>query len=161
MSPFELRLATQTDAEACALLHISCWREVYAPLASPELLELRLADTERWVRAWQVQLDQGPTHWVAVHDSELVGFGVSGPSRDEDPPTPRELYALYVRAAWHGTGIGAALLDRTVANEPCSLWVLEANARARAFYARHGFVVDGEREKYAALDVWEVRMVRP
>jgi GNAT superfamily N-acetyltransferase len=160
MSQFEVRLATQADAEACALLHISCWREVYAPLASPELLELRLADTERWLRAWQGQLDEGPPHWVAVHDDELVGFGVGGPSRDEDPPAPWELYALYVRAAWHGTGVGQALLERAIPDDACSLWVLEANARARAFYARNGFEPDGAREKYAALDVWEVRMVR-
>jgi hypothetical protein len=40
------------------------------------------------------------------------------------------------------------------------VWVLEANARARAFYRRHGFEADGAREHFAALDAWEIRMVR-
>lgn len=44
---------------------------------------------------------------------------------------------------------------------PAELWVLEGNARALAFYARNGFVVDGER-KPTGFDTGgdELHMVR-
>ena len=51
----------------------------------------------------------------------------------------RELYALYVLAEAHGTGVADALLARAVGDGPCRLWVLAVNGRARAFYRRHGF----------------------
>ena len=83
-----------------------------------------------------------------------------GPSREDDGATPQELYAIYVRAAWWGTGLGQALWDAVRPDAACSLWVLEDNARAQAFYRRNGFVPDGARELYAGLDAWEIRMVR-
>jgi ribosomal protein S18 acetylase RimI-like enzyme len=97
---------------------------------------------------------------VAEAGGELVGFSVVGPGRDEDAPAPTELYAIYARATWWGSGLGQLLWDAVDPDEPCSLWVLEANDRARAFYRRNGFVADGAREHYSGLDAWEIRMVR-
>ncbi len=71
-----------------------------------------------------------------------------------------ELYAIYVRASWHGTGVGQALLDATIGDLACSVWVLENNPRAHAFYARNGFVADGLTEYDERLDAAEVRLVR-
>jgi len=62
-----------------------------------------------------------------------------------------ELYALYVHPAWWSTGTGRALMDHVLARVcmagyACiTLWVLEANARARCFYQRAGFAPDGAR----------------
>ena len=92
--------------------------------------------------------------------ANAVGFAVAGPSREDDPPTPYELYAIYTRAAWWGSGLGQTLWDAVRPDGPCSLWVLEANARAQGFYRRNGFAPDGARELYAGLDGWEIRMVR-
>jgi ribosomal protein S18 acetylase RimI-like enzyme len=94
-------------------------------------------------------------------DGELVGFAVVGPSRDDQAPAAEELYALYTRASWWGSGLGQALWDAVAPEASCSLWVLEANARAQGFYRRNGFVADGAREHYDSLDAWEIRMVRP
>jgi GNAT superfamily N-acetyltransferase len=156
-----LRPAVPADAEAGAALHAACWREAYAPLVDAHLLEERLSDTDRWVAAWRTQLAVGPPRVLAEVDGELVGFAVVGPSRDEDVVAPTELYALYVRAAWWGTGLGGALWDAVRPDAVCSLWVLEANERAQSFYRRRGFVADGAREPYAGLDAWEIRMVGP
>ena len=52
-----------------------------------------------------------------------------------------ELYALYVHPARWSTGTGRALMDQVLAKvraagyASITLWVLEANARARRFYA--------------------------
>jgi ribosomal protein S18 acetylase RimI-like enzyme len=156
-----IRGAVPDDAEAGARLHVACWREAYGPHVDPEVLEDRLADSGRWVEAWRHQLAEGPPRVVAEAHGELVGFAVAGPSRDEDAGSAaQEIYAIYARAAWWGTGLGQELLDRVLPVESCSLWVLEANARAQAFYRRNGFEPDGAREHYAGLDAWELRMVR-
>ncbi|HEY0949156.1 GNAT family N-acetyltransferase [Nocardioides sp.] len=156
-----LRAAGAGDAEAGAALHRACWREAYGPYVDPLLLDQRLADADRWVASWRHQLASGPPRVLAEADGELIGFAVAGPARDADPPAPIELYAIYTRAAWWGTGLGRRLWEAVRPERPCSLWVLEANARARAFYARLGFAADGARELYAGLDAWEIRMVRP
>lgn len=148
------------DAVACAAMHAACWRESYGPYVDARLLEERLVDTDRWVAAWSRQLASGPPRLLAEADGELVGFAVAGPCRDEEPVTPSELYALYTRASWWGTGLGQALWEAVRPAGGCSLWVLEANARAQAFYRRNGFAPDGAREHYADLDALEIRMVR-
>jgi GNAT superfamily N-acetyltransferase len=155
-----LRPAVLADAEAGAALHAACWREAYGPLVDPDRLAERLADTDRWVAAWRAQLTDGPPRVLAEVAGGLLGFAVVGPSRDEDEAAD-ELYALYVRARWWGTGLGAALWAAVRPDTACSLWVLEANQRAQSFYRRQGFVADGAREHYAGLDAWEIRMVRP
>ena len=155
-----IRRAVPDDAEAGARLHVACWREAYGPHVDPAVLEERLADADRWVAAWRHQLAAGPPRVVAEADGELVGFAVAGPSRDEDAAAAREIYAIYARAAWWGTGVGQELLDRVLTVGSCSLWVLEANVRAQAFYRRNGFEPDGAREHYAGLAAWELRMVR-
>lgn len=53
--------------------------------------------------------------------------------------------ALYLAPAARGQGIGGRLLAAAQAAAPrLRLWTFEANGRARAFYARHGFV-EGRR----------------
>lgn len=156
-----LRDADPGDAEAGAALHRNCWREAYGGLAiDPALLQARLADVGRWVRSWRSQLESGPPRVVAEAEGELIGFAVAGPSRDPEPPVADELYAVYVRRLWYGTGVGQALMDAVLGAQPASVWVLEDNARARRFYARNGFTEDGARDWYADLGAWEVRMVR-
>jgi GNAT superfamily N-acetyltransferase len=157
----ELRTAVPADAQVGAALHAACWREAYGPHVDAALLEERLADTGRWVAAWTRHLIDGPPRVLAEADGELVGFAVVGANRDPDAPAPAELYAIYTRESWWGSGLGAALWDAVAPTEPCSLWVVEANARAQAFYRRQGFVTDGAREHYAGLDAWEIRMIRP
>ncbi|RYP85396.1 GNAT family N-acetyltransferase [Nocardioides guangzhouensis] len=155
----DLRPATPDDAAAGARLHLACWREAYGPLVDPALLEAAL-DEDRWTRRWREQVADGPPRLLAVHDDEPVGFVTCGPARHEDAPLPFELYAVYVRAAWHGTGVAQALLDAGLGDRSAYLWVLEGNARARRFYARNGFVADGGRQHYRPLDAWELRMLR-
>ena len=44
-----------------------------------------------------------------------------------------------------GTGVADRLVDELVGERDATLWVVEGNARARAFYARRGFVDEGGR----------------
>ena len=90
----------------------------------------------------------------------LVGFASAGPCRDDDAPARRELYGLYVEAGSRGTGLADLLVERVLRGRDASLWVLDDNPRARAFYARHGFTPDGHRAVHDATGAPEVRLVR-
>ena len=116
----------------------------------------------------------------ASETSGIVGYASFGPERDVlDMPWPypltpagsdgevAELYALYVHPAWWSTGTGRALMDHVLAKVGAAgytcitLWVLEANARARRFYQRAGFTPDGARHVLDDLGgVTEVRYRR-
>lgn len=71
--------------------------------------------------------------WVRrmTDESGVAGFI----ARDGD-----RIHALYVHPRARGRGVGSALLnDAKAAHHRLELWVLQANAAARAFYAAHGF----------------------
>jgi putative acetyltransferase len=54
---------------------------------------------------------------------------------------------LYVDAAFHGKGIGSALLRKAQESEPAlSLWAFQRNGEARRFYERKGFRVVRETD---------------
>jgi GNAT superfamily N-acetyltransferase len=162
----EIRRATVDDAEAGAWCHLLCWREAYDGLVEPGLLAERTSDIDRRLERWTIAVAEG-RWWIAVNpdpeaalEDQVVGIASAGQGRDDDAPTPLELYAIYARKAWWGTGLGGRLLEVAIGKEPASLWVLEGNDRARAFYRRHGFVEDGTRVDEPYFDVPEIRMVR-
>ena len=59
-----------------------------------------------------------------------------------------------------GTGLADGLLTQLVGDRDATLWVVEGNARARRFYTRLGFVVEGARTEHDATGTPEIRMVR-
>lgn len=62
----------------------------------------------------------------------------------------------------HGSGVGQALLDAAIGDAPAYLWRAADNARAAAFSARNGFVLDGTRtvQTFGTERIDAVRMVR-
>ncbi|MDJ0826856.1 MAG: GNAT family N-acetyltransferase [Rhodobacter sp.] len=73
------------------------------------------------------------------------------------------VHALYLRPAVRGQGHGKRLLDWAKARSPnLTLWTFQANAGARAFYAREGFreveMTDGAGNDEGVPDV---RLVWP
>jgi len=71
-----------------------------------------------------------------------------GPTRDNDTDIPLQLFALYVRAGYWGTGVGYALFEQAVGDRAVSLWVLANNERAISFYERQGFRLDGMLDEH-------------
>jgi len=156
-----IRAATLDDAEAAAACHIACWREAYAGVVAPDVLAQRTSDlTERTAR-WRHIIASFPPRCLAVAEAgDVVGFSAAGPGRDDDVDVELELYALYVRAVHHGTGLADRLLRQAIGDAPAYLWVFEANPRARAFYARHRFDPDGVRKLDPFFEEPDIRMVR-
>jgi GNAT superfamily N-acetyltransferase len=164
----EIRPAGVADAEAGAWCHLQCWQEAYADLVDPAKLAERTADLETRIKRWTTAAeDGGMPRWIALNPDpqapvreRVIGFVAVRPNRDEDAPTPLEVQAIYTRKAWWGTGLGSRLMEIAIGNQPASLWVLEGNERALAFYHRKGFVADGTVADDPFFGVTELRMVR-
>ena len=150
-----VRPAVAGDAERLVALHVDCWDDAYTGLMPQRVLDDFRSSAPERVERWRAIVARGDT-LVAERAGELVGFASQGPGRGE--PGGLELYALYARATWWGTGLGAALLTGSLGDRPAYLWVLEGNARAIAFYEKHGFRLDGGVEDEA--EGRHLRMVR-
>jgi GNAT superfamily N-acetyltransferase len=109
-----VRPVRDVDAEALGRVHATCWHETYDHLISRAALES--VSARRMAELWTHWMNQGPDYvqYAALVNGEIVGFAGAGPARDDDAPRPRELYFLYLLAAWHGTGIGQRLFDAVV-----------------------------------------------
>jgi GNAT superfamily N-acetyltransferase len=145
-----------------AVVNVRCWQETYRGLVSDAVLDDPgfVGARERfWTAALTDERHRENRTAVAERDGELVGIAMSGPPLDAGAAWTRQLYVLYVYAADHGTGAGAALLEAVVdREETVALWVADPNPRAQAFYRKHGFVPDGTAQ--VEDGVRDIRMVR-
>jgi GNAT superfamily N-acetyltransferase len=132
--PRLLRPATAGDVEAVAALWHVGWREAHeghvpdALARHRTLAALRRRVGEDLAAIHVVSGDEGPAGFVTVHDDEVE--------------------QLYVAPAARGTGVAARLLDHAEAviaerHDRAWLAVVGANARARGFYARQGWIDAG------------------
>jgi GNAT superfamily N-acetyltransferase len=141
----QLRLARSADALAVETIRVRGWQAAYRHILPPAELDALRIDATRWHERFETP----PAGWatfVAEVDAAVVGFATIGPSRDEQGLG--ELYALYVEPSTWSQGTGRKLiaraeeeLARTYAE--AALWVLTANGRARRFYERAGWQLDG------------------
>jgi len=131
-----LRPARPEDAAACATI-FNAWIDAtdWMPrVHPPEAVERHFRETVLPTRAVT----------VAERAGEVVGFV----ARAE-----RHVEGLYIAARARRQGLGSALLGVAKAASPggLTLWTFAANAAARAFYARQGFVelrrTDGDNEE--------------
>jgi ribosomal protein S18 acetylase RimI-like enzyme len=168
------------DADAIAATQVRTWQVGYAGIVPDDVLAgldvSGWAQRRRW--AFTDPVRGQSTVLVAVDPlDEVVGFVDVGRYRSQDDHNDLdertgEVYAIYVHPDHWRNGVGRALLDAGIAtldaagHRPIRLWVFDANARARRFYERHGFVADGERTSYTVrrpsgedVDLDEIRYV--
>jgi GNAT superfamily N-acetyltransferase len=152
-----VRPATAADAEAIGAVQERGWQVAYRHIFP--VAELRRGGFIQ-VERWRARLADPPPGWatfVVEHDGRVIGFASVGPSRDERGLG--ELYAIYVHPEAWSTGAGRALIEQCEEElgsryDEATLWVLEDNPRARAFYERGGWLPDGARK---AEERWGVR----
>ena len=166
-----IRSASAADAAQIAAVMRDSWFAAYDGIIAPAIIDratapdggARIRQSFR-IRPWQRMIAAVARRRAPQAQPRIVGYASFGPERDVlDMPWPypltpagsagevAELYALYVHPAWWSTGTGRALMDQVLAKVRAAgyacitLWVLEANARARRFYQRAGFAPDGAR----------------
>ncbi len=156
-----VRRAQADDAAALGEIHVRTWQAAYEHVFGAERLAGMSAErrTEQW-RRW---LAEGVDAWVFEDENgAVVGFVWIGDSREAEDEG--ELFAIYVLPQSWGSAAGRELMavgrDALRAAYPTSiLWVLEDNPRARRFYEREGWELDGGRkeEELLGATVVEVR----
>jgi L-amino acid N-acyltransferase YncA len=156
-SPATIRPARPDDADGMAHVHVQGWRETYTGIM-PDKVLANLSEERRAVW-WRHVIENEPTTRCAVaeKDGEVVGFASAGPARDDDAERDLELFTIYTLSSMYGTGVGQALLDTVLGEEPAIVWIAEQNERAQAFYRKNKFELDGAT-KFDGIS--EVRMLR-
>jgi RimJ/RimL family protein N-acetyltransferase len=151
-----LRPATEADARAIAELQVQAWRWAYRELLPSAYLAAMSVEARE--QMWSRMLARPallPGAIVRDEDGRLRGFAAYGRAHDGDPGArdAGQLLALYLDEDLVGRGAGHALHDaaldalRAAGLQRSILWVLENNARARAFYARHDWAPDGVEKR--------------
>lgn len=141
---FVLRSATAADAESIAALHTDSWRRTYRGMMTDAFLDGGALENRRSV--WADRLGRpNPSQFVCLAEDadRLAGFICV--FANEDPVWGSYIDNLHVAPGLHRRGLGRSLMRRAAgwlcdagAQGGLYLWVMEANANARAFYDRLG-----------------------
>ena len=147
-----------------ARIHVESWNVAYRGIMPDDViartdLAYRTAFwTERIAdREWPVFLLEDEGRPVAF--CQMIATTDPG----DDPKRVGHITSLHVLPQLRGRAYGRALLDEVFAEFQrrgfieVTLWVLEENRKARRFYERKGFVVDGGTKTYPRTAVPEVR----
>ena len=165
-----MRHAVPDDATALARLQVSSWQAAYAAIIpAGHLAAMSAAERAARHAARIAASDPRAAELVAERDGAVVGWASCGPVRDEDldPELVGEIRAMYAEPAAWSTGVGTALMRASLEHlrgagfTAVTLWVLEDNLRARAFYERWAFRPDGARQvAQLGAPIGEVRYAR-
>jgi GNAT superfamily N-acetyltransferase len=147
-----VRLARESDAPAVGLVQATVWREAYAAVLAPEVLDT--FQPQAFAAVWRRSLAAPPpgVHRLlaACAGDQVVGFAAIGPSQDPDAsPETGELTALAVhpdaRRVGHGSRLLNAVVDtlRGAGADTLHTWVLATDEATRAFLVQAGLAPDG------------------
>ncbi|MGO8968641.1 MAG: N-acetyltransferase family protein [Myxococcaceae bacterium] len=169
---FTIRTATAQDAEALAELGRRTFQETFAKDNRPDDMARYLADHFGAALQREELADPSSRFLLLLAEATPAGYVKvrRGPAQVPGR-SPLEICRFYVNRAWHGSGGAPALMRATVAlaqhEAHDALWlaVWEHNARAIAFYQKHGFTRVGEQPFQLGADLqtdWVMaREVRP
>ena len=153
-----IRSATVDDTSAVAEFQTITWNEVYDGIVSADYNDRTTVD----IRAarWHERIAGGRSVLVAERDGRIMAVTSWGQRRDDRGGADLELMSIYLAPEARGTGLADRLVQQSLGDADAVLWVFEGNARAIAFYRRHGFEPDGEAELDIDTGVPEIRMAR-
>ncbi len=102
--------------------------------------------------------------------AQVAGHASISPVTTEEPePAPPgtiNLWQMFVRAPWRGTGLAAELLDAAIGEATARgharmrLWTPRGAVRARGFYERMGFSATGQVHEHSSIGLPTVEYER-
>lgn len=174
-TPVTVRRANETDAEGLSRIAALTFPLACTPQTPADFLATHIATRLDPASFRRHVADPACTVLLADDGSggDPVGYTMLLLEEPTDPDVSRairlrptvELARFYVHPEHHGSGTAGLLMERTLAaaadTDARGAWlgVSEDNARANAFYARHGFEPVG-RKRFAIGDAWEDDVVR-
>jgi len=144
-----IRYAEADDAAALGEIHALSWQAAYRGIIPDEVLDG--ITTGKCQARFEKAIGEGiEENAIAFCGGQAAGFICIGKSRDADADsTCGEVWGIYLRPDFWRRGIGSLLMCWGLAElkkRGClqaTLWVLEDNHSARAFYDKMGFAFDG------------------
>ena len=147
-----VRSATIDDADSLALIGAATFLETFAGILDGSAIVAHCARVHS-PEAYRALLGDGAKAWLATvtPGDAPVGFAlVAKPDLPGAIDGDVELKRIYTLSRLHGTGVGAALMDAVFAAtgdaKRMLLGVYTGNARAIAFYGKHGFQKIADRQ---------------
>lgn len=164
---YTIRKAREEDAVGIGKVHYSGWIDTYSDLLPPSIITS--LSEERSIRIFQ--REGCKNMYVATVNGDVVafcGYGMWRGTKDEEPSAHEgEIVGLYVLSRFQRKGLGKALLEqaeRELMQEgfsTVSLWVLEGNTKAQAFYKAMGFRETAERKQSGPVcELKETKMLK-
>jgi ribosomal protein S18 acetylase RimI-like enzyme len=149
---------------------VAGWQAGYREIVAPE--HLAQLPVERWRHEVGVGLKRPVADaftYVAEIDGGFAGYCyVAAPTREADlGPEAAEVVAMYVDPGHWRQGAGDALMRAAMERltelpyEEAVLWTFKENARAIAFYERHGWRADGAEKIHPRTGEPAARYRRP
>lgn len=139
-----IRPAGAADVPRLALIGAASFLETFAGVIDGDAL-MEHCRAQHSEEAYKSYLARGAHAWLAETAGAPIGYALlTEPELDAARDGDRELKRIYFLSRFHGIGAGTSLLDAAVAAAAgCKrllLGVKDDNARAIAFYRKHGFV---------------------
>lgn len=149
----EIVRATVDNAYELGYVHAMSWQAAYGDFV-PEA-KLASFTPENRKKAFRKHLTVGKYEcYLCYVEKKPMGLLILGKSQDIDADeSVGEVCAIYLLPKFWGQGYGKQLMDfaidrlKALSYSTITLWVLEKNIRARAFYEKYGFVFDGTKEE--------------
>lgn len=168
ISSLRVRPPQPGEAADLAHVHVTTWKQAYqGQLPERFFNDHALVDRIQMWSGVVADEEHRSRARVAELGGVIIGIALAGEPRDEDVTTDTELLMLYLLAEHYGSGAADALLHDLLGEDSASLWVFKDNARAQAFYRKHGFIPDGaekdlgeEEDDEDLRGICEIRMVR-
>ena len=142
---FEIRRAKSDDDAAivdCMREAFAPYKEQYTPGAYEDTVPDSVADRLKTM-----------TVFVATYDDQIIGTISCDPNG--------HLRGMAVRSAWRGRGVAAKLIhaaEDALRKQHCKLVTLDTTeplARARHFYAKHGYRKSGRTSDFFGMTLTE------
>ena len=164
-SGYVIRLGTAGDAAALARAGAAFFAETFGAANTREDMAAYLTEAFSETRQRSDLSSDNSRVWLAIDGTgQIVGYAhvrLGAPLPDGASirgERPAEIARLYADRGYHGRGLGAALMATSLAGARAwaadLIWlgVWERNARAIAFYEKHGFRIVGSQQFMLGAD---------
>ena len=163
-----IREAKVNDAVRIAEIEVASSQYAYNNIVSDECLyqdlsvENRIPVHQKWIteRRFGVYVYEDSTTGII---KGMMGIGMC---EDEDKKDAFELHFLYVDPDYVRMGFGSEMLryfeqtGKEKGYQEFVVWVLEENEKARRFYEKHNYCLDGKEKIFKRWNKREIRYVK-
>ncbi len=148
------------DEEVLAYIQTESWKAAFRDILSAEVLE-RCTNLDKAIVMYKGLLERKIGNgYLLKAEGKPHAIAWWSATREADMPEYAELICIHSLPDKWRKGYGSKLMDRVLKDisearyRKVMLWVFEKNIRARRFYEKYGFVVNGkEKESFGATEV--------